>query len=377
MGKCNDIVFELEVEKSKSGMESNQENKEKVEKNDKKEEWKDAVDSERNIKLGKGKNQEILDESVDDNYIISEEDLKEIEGEYDEEDLGTADYLDSKGRGEMGSGLGEYLKDIGMYPKLSDEEVLELAKRIKDFGDMEARNKLVSHNLKLVISVAKRYTWSSLSILDLIEEGNLGLMKAAERYDYTKGYKFSTYATWWIRNAIQRGVGDYGRSIRLPMHMLEKVNKVSVVRNNMIKELEREVEPEEIAVRMGMEVLKIKEILGIIYHMSPVSLDVPVGEEGDNVLGDFVESTSSGYPEALAIQEDLSEQIKTAMSILNEKERKIIEMRYGLNGYNAQYTLQEIGEVFGVSRERVRQIESRALKKLRNPSRAKYLKEFL
>ena len=262
MGKCNDIVFELEVEKSESGMESNQENKEKVEKNDKKEEWKDAVDQERNINLGKGKNQEILDEPVDDNYIISEEDLKEIEGEYDEEDLDTADYLDSKGRGEMGSGLGEYLKDIGMYPKLSDEEVLELAKRIKDFGDMEARNKLVSHNLKLVISVAKRYTWSSLSILDLIEEGNLGLMKAAERYDYTKGYKFSTYATWWIRAAIQRGVGDYGRSIRLPMHMLEKVNKVSVVRNNMIKELEREVEPEEIAVRMGMEVLKIKEILG-------------------------------------------------------------------------------------------------------------------
>ena len=266
-----------------------------------------------------------------------------------------------------------YLKEIGKVPLLSTEEELELAKRIED-GDEEAKQRLSEANLRLVVSIAKRYVGRGMMFLDLIQEGNLGLMKAVEKFDYRKGYKFSTYATWWIRQAITRGLADYSRTIRIPVHMVETINKTIRVSRKLLAEYGREPTSEEIAKVMGVPVDKVDDILKI--SKEPVSMDTPIGEEEDSHLGDFIEDKSTLQPEQHAADEMLKEELEVALQSLTEREQKVIRLRFGLEDGKAR-TLEEVGQEFSVTRERIRQIEAKALRKLRHPQRSKKLKDFL
>ena len=266
-----------------------------------------------------------------------------------------------------------YLKEIGKVPLLSTEEELELAKRIED-GDEEAKQRLSEANLRLVVSIAKRYVGRGMMFLDLIQEGNLGLMKAVEKFDYRKGYKFSTYATWWIRQAITRGLADYSRTIRIPVHMVETINKTIRVSRKLLAEYGREPTSEEIAKVMGVPVEKVDDILKI--SKEPVSMDTPIGEEEDSHLGDFIEDKSTLQPEQHAADEMLKEELEVALQSLTEREQKVIRLRFGLEDGKAR-TLEEVGQEFSVTRERIRQIEAKALRKLRHPQRSKKLKDFL
>ena len=266
-----------------------------------------------------------------------------------------------------------YLKEIGKVPLLSTEEELELAKRIED-GDEEAKQRLSEANLRLVVSIAKRYVGRGMMFLDLIHEGNLGLMKAVEKFDYRKGYKFSTYATWWIRQAITRGLADYSRTIRIPVHMVETINKTIRVSRKLLAEYGREPTSEEIAKVMGVPVEKVDDILKI--SKEPVSMDTPIGEEEDSHLGDFIEDKSTLQPEQHAADEMLKEELEVALQSLTEREQKVIRLRFGLEDGKAR-TLEEVGQEFSVTRERIRQIEAKALRKLRHPQRSKKLKDFL
>ena len=266
-----------------------------------------------------------------------------------------------------------YLKEIGKVPLLSTEEELELAKRIED-GDEEAKQRLSEANLRLVVCIAKRYVGRGMMFLDLIQEGNLGLMKAVEKFDYRKGYKFSTYATWWIRQAITRGLADYSRTIRIPVHMVETINKTIRVSRKLLAEYGREPTSEEIAKVMGVPVEKVDDILKI--SKEPVSMDTPIGEEEDSHLGDFIEDKSTLQPEQHAADEMLKEELEVALQSLTEREQKVIRLRFGLEDGKAR-TLEEVGQEFSVTRERIRQIEAKALRKLRHPQRSKKLKDFL
>ena len=266
-----------------------------------------------------------------------------------------------------------YLKEIGRISLLSNEEETELSIRVAN-GDEEAAALLAESNLRLVVSIAKRYVGRGLLFLDLIQEGNIGLMKAVEKFDHDKGYKFSTYATWWIRQAITRAIADQARTIRVPVHMVETINKMSRIQRQMTLELNREPSEEEIAERMGIPVEKVREVIKI--SQDPVSLETPIGEEDDSHLGDFIKDESSLSPEEYATNEILKEEIKSVLETLQPREQQVLELRFGLIDGTC-YTLEEVGKRFNVTRERIRQIEAKALRKLRHPSRAKKLKDFM
>ena len=266
-----------------------------------------------------------------------------------------------------------YLKEIGRIPLLSGEEELALSVRVAN-GEEEAKNRLAESNLRLVVSIAKRYVGRGLLFLDLIQEGNIGLMKAVDKFDYDKGYKFSTYATWWIRQAITRALADQARTIRVPVHMVETINKMARIQRQLTLELNREPSEEEIAKKMGITVEKVREVIKI--SQDPVSLETPIGEEDDSHLGDFVKDINAMTPEEYATNEILKEEIKAVLETLQEREQEVLELRFGLID-GTSHTLEEVGKKFNVTRERIRQIEAKALRKLRHPSRAKKLKDFL
>ena len=266
-----------------------------------------------------------------------------------------------------------YLKEIGKVPLLSAEREIELAQRMEE-GDEEAKKELAEANLRLVVSIAKRYVGRGMLFLDLIQEGNLGLIKAVEKFDYTKGYKFSTYATWWIRQAITRAIADQARTIRIPVHMVETINKLIRVSRQLLQELGREPLPEEIAKEMDMPVERVREILKI--SQEPVSLETPIGEEEDSHLGDFIQDDNVPVPAEAAAQTLLKEQLDEVLDTLTEREQKVLRLRFGMNDGRAR-TLEEVGREFDVTRERIRQIEAKALRKLRHPSRSRKLRDYL
>ncbi len=266
-----------------------------------------------------------------------------------------------------------YLKEIGRIPLLSLEEEAQISKRVA-LDDEDAKRLLAESNLRLVVSIAKRYVGRGLLFLDLIQEGNIGLMKAVEKFDHDKGYKFSTYATWWIRQAITRALADQARTIRVPVHMVETINKMSRIQRQLTLELNREPSEEEIAKKMGVGVEKVREVLKI--SQEPVSLETPIGEEDDSHLGDFLKDESSLSPEEYTENEILKEEIREVLMSLQAREQEVLELRFGLLDGTC-HTLEEVGKKFSVTRERIRQIEAKALRKLRHPSRAKKLKDFL
>lgn len=299
----------------------------------------------------------------DDNIILSDEDDVDVE----QIDLSVPDGVSIEDPVRM------YLKEIGKVPLLSAEEEIDLAKRM-ELGDEEAKKRLAEANLRLVVSIAKRYVGRGMLFLDLIQEGNLGLIKAVEKFDYRKGYKFSTYATWWIRQAITRAIADQARTIRIPVHMVETINKLNRVQRALIQELGRDPLPEEIARRMGVSVDRVREISKI--SQEPVSLETPIGEEEDSHLGDFIEDEEALAPAEAASFFLLREQLDDVLNTLTPREKKVLQLRFGLNDGRSR-TLEEVGNVFGVTRERIRQIEAKALRKLRHPSRSKKLKDYL
>lgn len=266
-----------------------------------------------------------------------------------------------------------YLKEIGRVPLLNAEEEVNLALRIKE-GDQEAKQQLAEANLRLVVSIAKRYVGRGMQFLDLIQEGNMGLMKAVEKFDHTKGFKFSTYATWWIRQAITRAIADQARTIRIPVHMVETINKLVRIQRQLLQDLGREPTPEEIGAEMDLPTEKVREILKIAQE--PVSLETPIGEEDDSHLGDFIEDQEVLSPADHTAQTLLKEQLEEVLDTLTDREENVLRLRFGLDDGNVR-TLEQVGKVFGVTRERIRQIEAKALRKLRHPSRSKQLKDFL
>ena len=266
-----------------------------------------------------------------------------------------------------------YLKEIGHVPLLTAEEEVELARRM-EAGDEEARHRLEEANLRLVVSIAKRYVGRGMLFLDLIQEGNLGLLKAVEKFDYSKGYKFSTYATWWIRQAITRAIADQARTIRIPVHMVETINKLIRISRQLLQELGRDPRPEEIAKEMGISVVRVHEIMKIAQE--PVSLETPIGEEEGSHLGDFIEDEAAPAPAEAASFMLLREQLEEVLETLTDREKNVLRLRFGLEDGRSR-TLEEVGQSFGVTRERIRQIEAKALRKLRHPSRSKVLRDFL
>ncbi|WP_416349444.1 RNA polymerase sigma factor RpoD [Lactobacillus delbrueckii] len=266
-----------------------------------------------------------------------------------------------------------YLKEIGRFNLLTSEEEVALAKRI-EAGDEEAKQELAEANLRLVVSIAKRYVGRGMNFLDLIQEGNMGLMKAVDKFDYRLGFKFSTYATWWIRQAITRAIADQARTIRIPVHMVETINKLIRIQRQLLQDLGRDPEPEEIAAEMDLPVKKVREILKICQE--PVSLETPIGEEDDSNLGDFIEDKDAMSPEQHAANEMLKEQLAEVLDTLSDREEEVLRLRFGLDDGKSR-TLEEVGQHFEVTRERIRQIEAKALRKLRHPSRSSQLRDFL
>ncbi len=307
----------------------------------------------------------ILQEDLDEPEI---EDLQEVEDiQLEDIDLTNMDGINVDDPVRM------YLREIGRIPLLSYEEELDLAKRVLK-GDEVAKQKLTESNLRLVVSIAKKYVGRGMLFLDLIQEGNMGLIKAVEKFDYTKGFKFSTYATWWIRQAITRAIADQARTIRIPVHMVETINKLIRTSRHLLQQLGREPTPEEIAKEMEISVEKVMEIQKIA--QDPVSLETPIGEEDDSHLGDFIQDDDSPAPQDSAAYTLLKEQLEEVMNTLTPREAKVLKLRFGLEDGKAR-TLEEVGKEFQVTRERIRQIEAKALRKLRHPSRSKKLKDYM
>ena len=304
----------------------------------------------------------MLDDDMDIDGLDDEEEV-----ELDKSDLSVPEGVSIEDPVRM------YLKEIGKVPLLSAEEEIELAKKMEQ-GDENAKKRLAEANLRLVVSIAKRYVGRGMLFLDLIQEGNLGLIKAVEKFDYRKGYKFSTYATWWIRQAITRAIADQARTIRIPVHMVETINKLIRVSRQLLQELGREPTPEEIAEEMDMPVDRVREILKI--SQEPVSLETPIGEEEDSHLGDFIQDDNVPVPADAAAFTLLKEQLVEVLGTLTEREQKVLRLRFGLDDGRAR-TLEEVGKEFNVTRERIRQIEAKALRKLRHPSRSRKLKDYL
>ena len=315
---------------------------------------------------------------VSDSNITEDPALfEELDGVEDIDDTQEIDLASVDLSAPEGVGLDDpvrmYLKEIGKVPLLTAEEEIELAKRM-EIGDDEAKKRLSEANLRLVVSIAKKYVGRGMLFLDLIQEGNLGLIKAVEKFDYKMGYKFSTYATWWIRQAITRAIADQARTIRIPVHMVETINKIMRVSRQLVQELGREPVPEEIAEKMDISVERVREILKIAQE--PVSLETPIGEEEDSHLGDFLQDDNVPIPADAATYTMLKEQILEVLTTLTERERRVLNLRFGLEDGRPR-TLEEVGKEFDVTRERIRQIEAKALRKLRHPSRSKKLKDYL
>ena len=306
---------------------------------------------------------EIITDKLEENGIDIIEDITQEKDFYDQliKEISVGDHVKL------------YLKDIGKYPLLSTDKEIELAKRMEE-GDEEAKQQLSQSNLRLVVNIAKRYVGRGMHFLDLIQEGNLGLIKAVEKFDYTRGYKFSTYATWWIRQSITRAIADQARTIRIPVHMVETIHKLSRVTRTLLQELGRDPFPAEIAERMGISEEKVVEIQKI--NQEPVSLETPIGEEEDSHLGDFIEDEGAKSPSDLVSFAMLREQLISVLNTLTPREEKVLRLRYGVDDGRPR-TLEEVGKEFNVTRERIRQIEAKALRKLRNPARLKKLKDFV
>ena len=314
---------------------------------------------------------DVLQVVEDDDNEVPEDELDIIDENGEDEpdllDLSIPDSINIEDPVRM------YLKEIGKVPLLTAEEEIELAKRMES-GDEDAKKRLAEANLRLVVSIAKRYVGRGMLFLDLIQEGNLGLIKAVEKFDYNKGFKFSTYATWWIRQAITRAIADQARTIRIPVHMVETINKLVRVSRQLLQELGREPTPDEIAERMEIPVERVREILKI--SQEPVSLETPIGEEEDSHLGDFIQDDNVPVPADAAAFTLLKEQLVEVLGTLTEREQKVLRLRFGLDDGRAR-TLEEVGKEFNVTRERIRQIEAKALRKLRHPSRSRKLKGYL
>ena len=312
----------------------------------------------------------VLSETEDDDEILDDmilEDPEDADIDVEKIDLSVPDGVSIEDPVRM------YLKEIGKVPLLTAEEEIELAKRM-EAGDEKAKQKLAEANLRLVVSIAKRYVGRGMLFLDLIQEGNLGLIKAVEKFDYEKGYKFSTYATWWIRQAITRAIADQARTIRIPVHMVETINKLIRVSRQLLQELGREPLPEEIAEAMDISVERVREILKI--SQEPVSLETPIGEEEDSHLGDFIQDQNVPVPAEAAASNLLRDQLNEVLDTLTEREQKVLRLRFGMDDGRAR-TLEEVGKEFQVTRERIRQIEAKALRKLKHPSRSRKLKDYL
>ena len=307
------------------------------------------------------------EEEIEPDLFLDEEMDEEEEIAVDPMDLSVPDGV------SLADPIRMYLKEIGKIPLLSTDEEIELAKRMEN-GDEEARKRLAEANLRLVVSIAKRYVGRGMQFLDLIQEGNLGLIKAVEKFDYRKGYKFSTYATWWIRQAITRAIADQARTIRIPVHMVETINRLIRASRQMVQELGREPTPEELARKLDMPVERVREIKKI--SQDPVSLETPIGEEEDSHLGDFIQDDNVMVPAVQAAFTLLHEQLMESLETLSEREQQVLRLRFGLDDGRPR-TLEEVGRVFHVTRERIRQIEAKALRKLRHPSRSKKLKDYL
>ena len=320
-------------------------------------------------------------DSLDDLYntlveadidIVTEDGSDDASGEEITADVAVEDITLSKDV-KINDPVRMYLKEIGRINLLTSDEEFEYAKRAEE-GDEEAKRMLAESNLRLVVSIAKRYVGRGMLFLDLIQEGNIGLMKAVDKFDPTKGYKFSTYATWWIRQAITRAIADQARTIRVPVHMVETINKLARVQRQLTQELNREPTEEEIAKKLGISIDKVREVYKI--SQDPVSLETPIGEEDDSHLGDFIKDERTMGPEEYATVEMLKEELSGVLSTLTDREEKVLRLRFGLNDGQCR-TLEEVGQIFGVTRERIRQIEAKALRKLRHPSRSRKLKDFL
>ena len=328
--------------------------------------YKEIMDALEDVDLDSNDIEEVYD-------IFNEMDIDVIEeGEDELEEDDNLDLSIPQGVG-IDDPVRMYLKEIGKVDLLTAEEEVSIAKRIED-GDETARQELIEANLRLVVSIAKKYVGRGLLFLDLIQEGNMGLMKAVEKFDYTKGYKFSTYATWWIRQAITRAIADQARTIRIPVHMVETINKLIRVSRQLLQELGREPTPEEIGEEMDLSPDKVREIMKI--SQEPVSLETPIGEEEDSNLGDFIEDEDAPAPAKAASYSLLKEQIDQVLDSLTDREKRVLELRFGIEDGRPR-TLEEVGKEFGVTRERIRQIESKALRKLRHPTRSKKLKDYL
>ena len=365
-----------------------------------KEEAKAELDEEKDLnEKEKVKIEEIEEKELDEEYIEeeNEDSLEDEEDEKDDDDVDTdtfigfedefnPDYIEDISEEELSNekllNLGNsakvdepikmYLREIGQVPLLTHDEEIEYAKRAYE-GDEEASQKLIESNLRLVVSIAKKHTNRGLKLLDLIQEGNIGLMKAVEKFEYTKGYKFSTYATWWIRQAITRAIADQGRTIRIPVHMIETINKIKKESRIYLQETGKDASPEILAERLGMEVEKIKAIQEM--NQEPISLETPVGSEEDSELGDFVEDQKTTSPYEATNRAILREELDGVLKTLSPREEKVLRYRYGLDDSSPK-TLEEVGKIFNVTRERIRQIEVKALRKLRHPSRKKKLEDF-
>ena len=350
--------------------------------NEKMLDYNEVVDYFKDMKLEEEKYEEIM--LFLENKKIDVVRVKETEDDVPEEEL---DAIVEEGTDEVDTDLDlsipdsvniedpvrMYLKEIGKVPLLTAEEEIDLAKRMED-GDEDAKKRLAEANLRLVVSIAKRYVGRGMLFLDLIQEGNLGLIKAVEKFDYNKGFKFSTYATWWIRQAITRAIADQARTIRIPVHMVETINKLVRVQRQLLQELGREPTPEEVAEHMDIPVERVREIIKI--SQEPVSLETPIGEEEDSHLGDFIQDDNVPVPADAAAFTLLKEQLTDVLGTLTEREQKVLRLRFGLDDGRAR-TLEEVGKEFNVTRERIRQIEAKALRKLRHPSRSRKLKDYL
>ncbi len=335
--------------------------------------YEELAESLKGLELDSDSLDDLYNAFHENNIEIISEDFSDEDDAADDGDMLVIEDVELPKNANINDPVRMYLKEIGKISLLSQDEELKISKRVEE-GDEEAKRLLAESNLRLVVSIAKRYVGRNLSFLDLIQEGNIGLMKAVDKFDASKGYKFSTYATWWIRQAITRAIADQAKTIRVPVHMVETINKLKRIQRQLTLELNREPTEEEIAKKMGTTEEKVREIFKI--SQDPLSLETPIGEEDDSHLGDFLKDESSMSPEEYAINEVLKDEIEEVLCTLTPREEEVLKLRFGLKGGTC-HTLEEVGNMFGVTRERIRQIEAKALRKLRHPSRSRKLKDYL